>query len=103
MPGKSRALKVPDNELHLRRLQTDEALARLDTYLNQAFMARLDVVRIVHGKGTGKLRQVVRHELLCHPLVKSVRIASGDEGGEGVTVVGMEYIGEIKPGKTPGQ
>ena len=84
--------KVPDGEVHLRRLQTEEALAKLDTYLNQAFLADLSVVRIVHGKGTGKLRQVVRRELLCHPLVRTVRIASSEEGGEGVTVIGLETL-----------
>ncbi len=86
------AKKVPDGEIHLRRLHTEEALARLDTYLNQAFLAGLSVARIVHGKGTGKLREVVRHELLCHPLVKSVRIASAEQGGEGVTVIELETL-----------
>jgi len=75
------------DELHLRRLTVDEALLKLDKYLNDAFMAGLYQVRIIHGKGTGTLRQVVREELVKHPLVKSYRHGGYGEGGAGVTVV----------------
>ena len=74
-------------ELHLRRLTIDEALFRLDRYLNDAFMAGMGTVRVIHGKGTGALRQAVREELESHPLVKSFRPGELDEGGEGATVV----------------
>ena len=60
----------PINEVHLRRLTTDEALLKLDRYLNDAFMAGLYQVRIIHGKGTGALRQAVREKLAQHPLVR---------------------------------
>jgi DNA mismatch repair protein MutS2 len=89
---RNKGIKVLDGELHLRRLQPEEALARLDTYLNQAFLAGLYSVRIIHGKGTGILREVVRRELITHPLVKSVRIANPEQGGEGVTIVEMEAL-----------
>jgi len=75
------------NELHLRRLTVDEALIRLDRYLNDAFMAGLSQVRIIHGKGTGTLRQVVREKLAQHPLVSSYRLGGYGEGGGGVTIV----------------
>ena len=75
------------NELHLRQLTIDEALPRLDKYLNDAFMAGLYQVRIIHGKGTGTLRQVVREKLSHHPLVESHRPAGYGEGGAGVTIV----------------
>ena len=75
------------DELHLRRLTVDEALPKLDQYLNDAFMAGLYQVRIVHGKGTGTLRQVVRDQLAKHPLVKSYRPGDYGEGGAGVTIV----------------
>ena len=75
------------DEVHLRRLTVDEALLRLDKYLNDAFMAGLCQVRVVHGKGTGTLRRAVREELDKHPLVKSYRAADYREGGDGVTVV----------------
>jgi DNA mismatch repair protein MutS2 len=80
-------LKVVDKELHLRRLTVDEALFRLDQYLNDAFMAGLPFVRIVHGKGTGKLRQAVHEVLAKHPLVKSYHLGDYGEGDYGVTIV----------------
>ena len=79
--------KLVTNELHLRRLTVDEALLKLDKYLNDAFVAELYQVTIIHGKGTGKLRQVVRGQLAKHPLVKSYRPGEYGEGGAGVTIV----------------
>jgi DNA mismatch repair protein MutS2 len=76
----------PESELHLRQLTIDEALFRLDKYLNDAFMAGLTSVSIIHGKGTGTLRQAVREQLAHHPLVRSYRPAGYGEGGEGVTI-----------------
>jgi DNA mismatch repair protein MutS2 len=73
---------APANEVHLRRLTVDEALLKLDQYLHDAFMAGLYQVRVVHGKGTGVLRQAVREELARHPLVKSYRLGGYGEGGE---------------------
>ena len=75
------------SEIHLRRLTVDDALLRLDRYLNDAFLAGLPKVTVIHGKGTGTLRQAVREELKTHPLVKSFRRAEFEEGGEGVTIV----------------
>lgn len=79
--------KSPPAEIHLRRLTVDEALFRLDRYLNDAFIAGLPTVRVIHGKGTGTLRHAVREELKGHPLVKSFRPAEFEEGGNGATVV----------------
>ena len=75
------------NEVHLRQLTADEALLKLDKYLNDAFMAGLYQVRVIHGKGTGTLRQVAREQLAKHPLVKSYRPGGYGEGGAGVTIV----------------
>jgi len=75
------------DEVHLRQLTVDEALLKLDKYLNDAFMAGFYQVRVIHGKGTGTLRQVVRKELARHPLVKSYRPGEYGEGGAGVTIV----------------
>jgi DNA mismatch repair protein MutS2 len=80
-------VKPVDRELLLRRLTTEEALYRLDQYLYDAFMAGLPSVRIVHGKGTGKLRHAVHEALAKHPLVKSYRLGDYGEGDYGVTVV----------------
>ena len=77
----------PQNEVHLRHLTVDEALFKLDRYLNDAFMAGLYQVRVIHGKGTGTLRQAVRRQLTGHPLVKSYRPGNYGEGEAGVTIV----------------
>ena len=78
---------VVADEIKLRQLTVDEALFRLDQYLHDAFMAGLIQVRVVHGKGTGTLRQAIQQVLAEHPLVKSYRIGQYGEGGTGVTVV----------------
>ena len=75
------------DEVHLRRLTIDEALLKLDQYLNDAFMAGLYRVRVIHGKGTGILRQAVQEQLARHPLVESHRLGGYGEGGAGVTIV----------------
>jgi len=75
------------SEVHLRRLTIDEALFKLDQYLHDSFVAGLYQVRVVHGKGTGTLRQAVREELGRHSLVKSYRPGGYGEGGAGVTIV----------------
>ena len=77
------------DEVHLRRLTVDEALFKLDKYLNDAFMAGLWQVRVVHGKGTGTLRQAIHRALVKHPLVKSYRLGGYIEGGAGVTIVNL--------------
>jgi len=82
----SKRLTVSD-EIRLRQLTVDEALFRLDQYLHDAFMAGLYQVRVVHGKGTGTLRQAIQKVLSEHSLVKSYRIGEYGEGGAGVTIV----------------
>ena len=63
-----------------------DALVELERYLEKAYLAGLPFVRIVHGKGTGKLRAAVRDALRGHSYVKSFEEAHPNEGGEGVTV-----------------
>ena len=92
-PPEKHAISIPmpsptvPPELHLRRLTVDEALYRLEAYLDAAFMAGHSTVRIVHGKGTGALRDAVGDRLVTHSLVKSYRLALHGEGDAGVTVV----------------
>ncbi len=74
-------------QLDMRGWRVEDALAELDTYLNDAVMYGLAAVRIVHGKGTGALRQAVRERLAHHSLVKSYASAPPQEGGDGVTVI----------------
>ncbi len=68
-------------------MTVEEALPKLDKYLHDAFMAGLWQVRVVHGKGTGTLRQAAHRALAKHPLVKSYRLGGYGEGGTGVTIV----------------
>lgn len=75
------------DEVHLRHLTVDEALIKLDEYIHEAYMAGLNSVKVVHGKGTGTLRIMVDRELARHPLVSSYRRGRKGEGGAGVTVV----------------
>jgi DNA mismatch repair protein MutS2 len=74
-------------QLDMRGWRVEDALSELDAYLNDAVMAGLAAVRIVHGKGTGALRQAVREQLAHHSLVKSYTSAPPQEGGDGVTVI----------------
>ena len=76
----------PGMELDLRGQRAEDALDMLDRYLEKAYMAGLPFVRIIHGKGTGKLRQEVRAVLRTHPQVSSFEEGGPKEGGEGVTV-----------------
>jgi DNA mismatch repair protein MutS2 len=74
-------------ELNVLGLTVDEALYQLDKYLDQAILAGLRRFRVVHGKGTGALRQAIQGYLKDNPVVKSVMIAEQNEGGMGATVV----------------
>ncbi len=74
------------NELDLRGFKVDEALEAVEKYLDDAALAGLKKVFIIHGKGTGALRQAVGSYLRAHPAVKGTRFGDQHEGGDGVTV-----------------
>ena len=80
----------PGMELDIRGQRAENALDLLDRYLDSAYSTGLPFVRIIHGKGTGRLRQVIREALQASPHVK--RFASGmdNEGGDGVTVAHLD-------------
>jgi DNA mismatch repair protein MutS2 len=80
----------PGIELDLRGQRADDALQMLERYIEKASMAGLPFVRIIHGKGTGKLRQEVRAALKEHPNVVSYEEGGDKEGGAGVTVAKLE-------------
>lgn len=85
-PSTFDAKKSPGMEVDLRGLMSEDALDKMERYLEQAYLAGLPWVRIIHGKGTGKLRQAVREALKGHAYVKSFEEGGHTEGGEGVTV-----------------
>jgi DNA mismatch repair protein MutS2 len=73
-------------EIDLRGYRADEVASALERYVNDAYLSGLPWVRIIHGKGTGTLRQVVRDELRTLPVVERSAAAGSNEGGEGATV-----------------
>ena len=75
------------SELNIRGLLVKEALDLTDKYLDDAYLAGLPTVRILHGKGTGALRKAVHDELRENPRVTKYQLAPLSQGGEGVTVV----------------
>jgi len=73
-------------EIDLRGQTVDEGLMMLERYIDSAYTAQLPWVRIIHGKGTGKLRQAVRDMLRANDLVSSHEPGGDTEGGDGVTI-----------------
>ncbi|MGQ9548928.1 MAG: endonuclease MutS2 [Roseiflexus sp.] len=91
----SRNISIPTSrdvslELDMRGWRAADVGERLDRYLNDAYLAGLPWVRIIHGKGTGALRQAVRDTLKDHKLVASFSSAGITEGGDGVTIVRLQ-------------
>ena len=68
----------------------DEALSELDKYLDDAYIAHLPTVRVVHGKGTGALRNAVHSHLKRLKYVKEYRLGEYGEGDAGVTVIELK-------------
>jgi DNA mismatch repair protein MutS2 len=77
-------------QLDMRGMRAAEIEALLDRYLNDAYLSDLSEVRLVHGKGTGTLRKIVRDVLGAHPLVVSYQGGVDGEGGEGVTIARLQ-------------
>ena len=82
----SKSLSV-SGEINLLGKTVDEALPELDKYLDDAYLAHLPSVRVVHGKGTGALRNAVQNHLKRVKYVKSYRLGEYGEGDAGVTIV----------------
>jgi len=75
------------SSLDLRGARVDEALEALDRYLDDAALAGLNQVLVIHGLGTGALRDAVRQRAAGHPLVTSTRPGERGEGGDGATII----------------
>ncbi|HYP42124.1 MAG TPA: Smr/MutS family protein [Chloroflexia bacterium] len=78
---------APPLEYDFRGRRAEEAIEEIDRRLNDAALAGMPFLRIIHGKGTGALRKAMRDFFSKHPLVKAVEPAKLEEGGEGVTIV----------------
>ncbi|WP_459480468.1 endonuclease MutS2 [Clostridium saccharoperbutylacetonicum] len=79
-----------ESRVDLRGLDAEEACYKADKYLDDAYMANLGEVTIVHGKGTGILRKAINDMLKRHPHVKAYRLGAYGEGGDGVTMVELK-------------
>ncbi len=80
----------PGLELDLRGQRAEDALARLERHLEAAYLAGLPLVRIIHGKGTGRLRQAIREALGQNPYVATWERGLEGEGGDGVTIARLK-------------
>jgi len=79
----------PGMELDLRGLRVEEALEKLDRYIHAAYLSGLPFGRVIHGKGTGALREAVHKYLNGHSLISKAVAADTKDGGGGVTVIHM--------------
>ena len=84
--GREMQMAPMSSEIDLRGMDTVEAICVLDRYMDEAMRAKLSTVRIIHGKGTGALRQAVHQDLKRNKFVKSFRLGVYGEGEDGVTI-----------------
>ncbi|MFN8448221.1 MAG: endonuclease MutS2 [Anaerolineae bacterium] len=80
----------PGLELDLRGARVEEALERLDNYIDAAYLSGIPFGRIIHGKGTGALRRAVQDRVTEHPLISKAIAAPPKEGGDGVTIIYLQ-------------
>jgi DNA mismatch repair protein MutS2 len=78
---------APGMEVDVRGQRAEEALEIVQSHIEAAYLAGQPFVRIIHGKGTGRLRQVIRDTLRQSPHIRAVESGQDNEGGDGVTVV----------------
>ena len=83
---KSRAERSVPGEIDIRGMASDEAIIELDRYIDNAVLAGITDIRIIHGKGTGVLRKAVSEHLKRHKSIKSYRLGVFGEGENGVTI-----------------
>ena len=90
--GESRSAAVSDARIRvdLRGARVDEALSETQRFVDQALVGGLPSVEIVHGKGTGALRQAIHEQLAARPDIAGYAVAPFDQGGDGVTVVTLQ-------------
>ena len=84
--GREMKMTAMSSEIDLRGMDTVEAICVLDRYMDEAMRAKLSSVRIIHGKGTGALRQAVHQSLKRNKFVKKFRLGVYGEGEDGVTI-----------------
>ncbi|MBR3023841.1 MAG: endonuclease MutS2 [Oscillospiraceae bacterium] len=90
-PKKNTASRQVQQELDIRGFAADEGVMELDMFINHAVMTGLSLVTVIHGKGTGILRNAVHARLKKMPVVKSFRLGVYGEGEDGVTIVELKH------------
>lgn len=85
--------QTSDNTVDLRGMRADEALEKLEMFLDAAYLRNLGGIYIIHGHGTGALKRAVRGELPHSPYVREFRRGEHDEGGDGVTIAFLKSTG----------
>jgi len=78
------------HELSIRGLRADEALSKVESFIDEALLLGMDEVRIVHGKGHGVLRNIVRNFTKGHPGIESIADEHADRGGEGISIIRLQ-------------
>lgn len=86
----SRSLRKVSTELDIRGMASDEGIIELDKFIDGALLSGIETVTVIHGKGTGVLKNAVRQHLKIHKSVKSFRRGMYGEGEDGVTVVTLK-------------
>ncbi|HNA39336.1 MAG TPA: Smr/MutS family protein [Chitinophagales bacterium] len=79
-----------DNSLDIRGMLKDEAILALDNYMDRVVMYGIHQLKIIHGRGTGALKQAVHFYLKKYPHVKTFRVEAEQFGGDGITIVEMK-------------
>ncbi len=87
---KSRAERKPESELDLRGMAADEAVMEVERFIDNALLSGIEVVRIIHGKGTGILRKAVQDQLKRNKSVRTYRLGVFGEGESGVTIAELK-------------
>lgn len=82
----SRGTEQASSKIDLRGLRVDEAIAKIDPFIDAGVLSNVGRIEIIHGKGTGQLRQAITEYLRTHPQVQAFRLGTPQEGGDGVTI-----------------
>lgn len=79
-----------EHEISIRGMRADEAMNKVETFIDEALLVGVDEVRIVHGKGHGVLREIVRNVTKGHPSIASIEDEHADRGGAGISIIKLQ-------------